>query len=52
MSKVAHFKKHCEQIETDKVVCYCKFCTDAIIIHEPCRKASEFLSEAYQEAWH
>lgn len=28
--QVAHFKKHCEQIETDKVVCYCKFCTDAI----------------------
>lgn len=28
--QVAHFKEHCELIETDKVVCYCKFCTDAI----------------------
>lgn len=28
--QVMHFKKHCEQITTDKVVCYCKFCTDAI----------------------
>ena len=25
-----HFEKHCSQIKTDKVVCYCKFCTDAI----------------------
>ncbi len=25
-----YFEKHCRQIETDKVVCYCKFCTDAI----------------------
>ncbi len=28
--QVEHFRKHCEQIETEKVVCYCKFCTDAI----------------------
>lgn len=25
-----HFRKHCGQIRTDKVACYCKFCTDAI----------------------
>lgn len=30
--QIAHFKKHCDQIETEKVVCYCKFCTDAINI--------------------
>lgn len=28
--QVEHFRKHCEQIKTDKTVCYCKFCTDAI----------------------
>lgn len=28
--QVSHFKKHCEQIQTEKVVCYCKFCTDGI----------------------
>lgn len=28
--QVAHFRKHCEQITTQKTVCYCKFCTDAI----------------------
>lgn len=28
--QVAHFQKHCSKIETYKVVCYCKFCTDAI----------------------
>ena len=28
--QVKHFRKHCEQIETEKVVCYCKFCTDGI----------------------
>ncbi len=28
--QVEHFQKHCKQIETEKVVCYCKFCTDAI----------------------
>ena len=28
--QVAHFQKHCEQIQTDKVACYCKFCTDGI----------------------
>jgi len=28
--QIEHFRKHCEQIKTDKVVCYCKFCTDAI----------------------
>ncbi len=25
-----HFRRHCEQIRTEKVVCYCKFCTDAM----------------------
>ncbi len=25
-----HFRRHCAQIETDKVVCYCKYCTDAV----------------------
>ena len=25
-----HFKSHCEQIQTEKVICYCKFCTDGI----------------------
>ena len=28
--QAAHFRKHCEQITTDKVVCTCKFCTDGI----------------------
>ena len=28
--QVAHFHSHCEQIETDKAVCYCKFCVDGI----------------------
>lgn len=28
--QVAHFRSHCEQIETDKAVCYCKFCVDGI----------------------
>lgn len=28
--QVEHFQKHCAQIKTEKVVCYCKFCTDAI----------------------
>lgn len=28
--QTAHFQKHCEQITTEKVVCYCKFCTDGI----------------------
>lgn len=28
--QVEHFRKHCEKIKTEKVVCYCKFCTDAI----------------------
>lgn len=28
--QIAHFHEHCEQVETDKVVCYCKFCTDGI----------------------
>ena len=23
-------EEHCAQIETDKAVCYCKFCTDGI----------------------
>ncbi len=32
--QVKHFRKHCEQIRTDKVVCYCKFCTDAINMGE------------------
>ncbi len=30
MEQIEHFRKHCEQIETEKVVYYCKFCTDAI----------------------
>ena len=25
-----HFRKHCEQIQTQKTVCYCKFCTEGI----------------------
>ena len=25
-----HFHAHCEQIETEKAVCYCKFCVDGI----------------------
>lgn len=29
-AQVAHFRKHCAQIATEKVVCCCKFCTDAI----------------------
>ncbi len=28
--QIRHFRKHCGQIETEKVVCYCKFCTDGI----------------------
>ena len=28
--QTSHFRMHCEQIKTEKVVCYCKFCTDAI----------------------
>ena len=28
--QAAHFREHCEQIETDKAVCYCKFCADGI----------------------
>ena len=28
--QIIHFKKHCQQIQTEKVVCYCKFCTEAI----------------------
>ena len=28
--QVEHFRRHCEKIKTEKVVCYCKFCTDAI----------------------
>lgn len=28
--QVEHFRRHCEQIKTEKVVCSCKFCTDAI----------------------
>ena len=28
--QIAHFHEHCAQIETDKAVCYCKFCTDGI----------------------
>lgn len=30
--QIKHFQKHCEQIETEKVVCYCKFCTDAVTL--------------------
>lgn len=26
----ALFRAHCAQIQTEKVVCYCKFCTDGI----------------------
>ena len=28
--QIEHFRKHGEQIRTEKVVCYCKFCTDGI----------------------
>ena len=28
--QIRHFRKHCEMIATEKVVCSCKFCTDAI----------------------
>ena len=28
--QAVHFREHCEQIETDKAVCYCKFCADGI----------------------
>ena len=28
--QVKYFQKHCTQIETEEVVCYCKFCTGAI----------------------
>lgn len=28
--QAAHFRRHCAQIRTEKVVCYCKFCTDGI----------------------
>lgn len=28
--QAAHFRRHCEQVKTEKVVCYCKFCTDAV----------------------
>ena len=30
--QVRHFQKHCEQIQTQKVVCSCKFCTEAILL--------------------
>ncbi len=26
----AYFQRHCQQIETEKVACYCKFCRDGI----------------------
>lgn len=32
--QINYFKKYCKQISTDKVVCYCKFCTDAINMGE------------------
>ena len=32
--QVEHFRRHCEQIKTEKVACYCKFCTDAINMGE------------------
>jgi len=28
--QVTRFQNHCKQITTESVVCYCKFCTDAI----------------------
>lgn len=28
--QIEHFRRHCEKIRTEKVVCSCKFCTDAI----------------------
>lgn len=28
--QIERFQHHCKQITTDNVVCYCKFCTDAI----------------------
>lgn len=28
--QVLHFQDHCKKIKEDKVICYCKFCTDAI----------------------
>lgn len=28
--QVQHFTAHCAQITTDRVVCYCKFCTEGI----------------------
>ena len=28
--QVAHFQEHCGHIQTDEVVCYCKFCADGI----------------------
>ncbi|GBG56543.1 hypothetical protein SPFL3102_00352 [Sporomusaceae bacterium FL31] len=29
-----HFRRHCEKIKTARVVCYCKFCTEAINLGE------------------
>lgn len=29
-AQVARFQHHCQQISTERVACYCKFCTDAI----------------------
>lgn len=29
-AQAAHFREHCARIGTDRVVCYCKFCTDGI----------------------
>ena len=29
-AQVAHFRKHCEQIRTERAVCYCKFCAEGI----------------------
>ena len=28
--QVRHFEGHCAQIETDRVVCYSKYCADGI----------------------
>lgn len=28
--KIKHFEKHCSEIMTERVVCYCKFCRDGI----------------------
>ena len=28
--QIQHFQQHCQQITTNEVVCYCKFCTDGI----------------------